>query len=88
MNVELITRDDLNQFKDELVQELKAIVGQPRPAKEWLRSAEVRKLLNISAGTLQSLRVKGVIPFRKVGGILYYQYTELHKALENGRTAR
>lgn len=85
MNVELITREDLQQFKKELVQELREVIGQPQQVKQWLKSSEVRKLLAISAGTLQNLRIKGIIPFRKIGGILYYRYEELLKAFDNGR---
>lgn len=87
MNVELITREDLHQFRKELVQELREVIGQPQQVKQWLKSSEVRKLLNISAGTLQNLRIKGIIPFRKIGGTLYYRYEELLKALDNGRIA-
>lgn len=87
LNVELITREDLHQFRKELVQELREVIGQPQQVKQWLKSSEVRKLLNISAGTLQNLRIKGIIPFRKIGGTLYYRYEELLKALDNGRIA-
>lgn len=85
MNVELITRDDLKQFKSELILEIKQIF-KPETAhsKQWLRSAEVRKLLKISAGTLQNLRINGTLPFRKMGSIIYYAYNDILRALEEG----
>lgn len=85
MNVELITRDDLKQFKSELILELKQIF-KPETAhgKQWLRSAEVRKLLKISAGTLQNLRINGTLPFRKIGSIMYYAYNDIVNLLEEG----
>lgn len=85
MNVELITRDDLKQFKSELILELKQIF-KPETAhtKQWLRSAEVRKLLKISAGTLQNLRINGTLPFRKIGSIMYYSYNDIVRVMEEG----
>lgn len=83
MNVELITKDDLKQFKSELILELKQIF-KPETAhtKQWLRSAEVRKLLQISAGTLQNLRINGTLPFRKIGSIMYYAYNDIISVME------
>jgi hypothetical protein len=85
MNVELITRDDLKQFKSELIVELKQIF-KPETAhsKQWLRIAEVRKLLKISAGTLQNLRINGTLPFMKMGSIMYYAYNDIVNVLEEG----
>jgi hypothetical protein len=83
MNVELITREDLQQFKTELIQELKQVFNQPATqAKQWLKSIEVRKLLNISPGTLQNLRINGTLRFTKIGGIMYYKAQDITKLLE------
>jgi hypothetical protein len=83
--LDLITKQDLEQFKTELFEELKKIdlssIGQS-VNKQWLKSAEVRKLLNISAGTLQNLRVNGTITYTKVGSLLYYKQEDLLKLLE------
>lgn len=85
MNVELITKEDLKQFKCELILELKQIL-KPETAhtKQWLRSSEVRKLLKISAGTLQNLRINGTLPFRKIGSIMYYAYDDIVRVMEEG----
>jgi len=85
--LDLITKEDLALFKSELFSELKKLnltgtkdISQNR----WLRSVQVRELLHISPGTLQSLRIKGTIPFRKIGGIHYYSYADLERLLEKG----
>lgn len=52
--------------------------------KKWLKSIEVRKLLNISPGTLQNLRINGTLRFTKIGGMLYYKLEDIHKLLEGG----
>jgi len=51
--------------------------------REWLKSSEVRKLLKVSAGTLQNLRINGTLPYRKIGGSMYYRIEDLKK-LMNG----
>jgi hypothetical protein len=52
--IELITRDDLKQFKSELLDEIKKIMKPGSgESKQWLKSVEVRKMLSISPGTLQ-----------------------------------
>ena len=83
MNVELITREDLRDFKNELLKELKQIMqpGQGQ-SKKWLKSSEVRKMLNISPGTLQNLRINGTLRFTKIGSIMYYKLEDLNKVLE------
>ena len=87
MNVELITREDLREFKNELLNEIKQIMqpGQGQ-SKKWLKSSEVRKMLNISPGTLQNLRINGTLRFTKIGSIMYYKLEDINKVLEgNGR---
>ena len=87
MKVELITKDDLENFKKELFEEIRRnrfyFRKTDQPQKEWIKSYEVRKLLGISAGTLQSLRLNGTIPYTKVGGLMYYRYDDIQK-LMNG----
>lgn len=83
MNVELITREDLKQFKNEMLTEIKQLLkpGQAQ-SKQWLKSYEVRKLLNISPGTLQNLRLNGTLRYTKIGGLLYYKLEDIEKLLE------
>ena len=86
MQVEILTKDDLKQFKAELVQELKnAFNGNAKPQnKEWLKSNDVRKLLGISPGTLQNLRINGTLTYSKIGDMMYYGYQNIMKLLEKG----
>lgn len=86
MAAEIITTDDLHTFKIELLDEFKKLLetaGSKQP-KKWLRSSEVRKLLGISPGTLQNLRVN-TIPYTKIGGIIYYSYDDIKQLLETNK---
>lgn len=84
--IELITKEDLRAFKSELLEEIRAIIQPGKgQSKQWLKSNEVRKLLNISPGTLQNLRINGTLKYTKIGGIMYYKIEDLNKILEGGQ---
>jgi len=82
---QLLTVGDLEIFRTELIHEisdlLKNAVGSP--AKKWLKSTEVKKLLGISTGTLQNLRMNGSLSYSKVGGIIFYDHNEITKLLKD-----
>jgi hypothetical protein len=83
VNVELITKADLEQFKKELFDELKQNgKGTTPESQKWLKSYQVKNLLKISSNTLQNLRDNGTIRFTKIGGILYYKQEDILKVLE------
>jgi hypothetical protein len=85
MTYEIITQEDLQKFRLQLLEDLTRIMSgaaQPQSNKGWLRSSEVRKMLGISHGTLQNLRIKNILPHRKIGGLMYYKYQDILKLLE------
>ena len=87
MTYEIITHEDLQKFRLQLLEDLSRMLSgavQPQLNKEWLRSSEVRKILGISHGTLQNLRVKNILPHKKVGGLMYYRYRDIVRLLEGG----
>mgnify|MGYP000110694634 FL=1 len=86
MAIEVITREDLNEFRTLLLSDLSSMFNsKPQQQKQWLKSNEVRKLLNISSGTLQNLRVNGTLTYTKIGGILYYSSNDLEKVIETNK---
>jgi len=89
MKVEFITKEDLEQFRLDLLRDLKQVVApQNNQSSQWLRSAEVRKLLKISPGTLQTLRISGQLPFAKVGSIHYYKQQDIQDLLKGGNDGK
>jgi len=81
MNIDLITREDLKLLKSELITELKEVLQPQAYTKTWLKSADVRKILSISPGTLQNLRINGTLDYRKVGGTMYYKTEDINRML-------
>ncbi len=82
--IEIISKEDLQQFKHELMEEIRSIIKpEQSEKKQWLRSKDVRKMLKISPGTLQTLRINGMLPFTKVGSIMFYKHEDIVRLLDN-----
>jgi hypothetical protein len=85
MNLEILTRDDIKNFKTEIIEEIRRMIQPQTESKEWLKSSDVMKLLNCSPGTLQNLRINGTLPFSKMGGTIYYAYSDVMKVLSTNK---
>ena len=86
MGPEIITKIDLQQFRIQLLNDLRQILEStpPKLTKPWLKNSEVRKLLNISSNTVQRLRIAGKLRSCKVGGIHFYRYEDIEELLNSG----
>lgn len=87
MIANLITIEDLDQFRVLLLDEIKKLYFQkhPQATRKWLKSHEVRRILAISPGSLQNMRVNGQLPFTKIGGIIYYDAEDIDRMLTNNK---
>ena len=81
--MELATRDDLMQWKNEVLQEVSDLIkGQIPPPEKWVKSQRAREILACSPGTLQNLRQSGKLVFSKMGGTLYYDMESITRTLD------
>jgi len=85
MNVELVTKSDLESLKDALMKEIKSIIGLKPEQKKWLKTSEVRDILGCSPGTLQNLRINGTLEYTKIGGTIYYSTESVNLIFEKNR---
>jgi predicted DNA-binding transcriptional regulator AlpA len=88
MATTVLTAEDLQEFKIELLQEIKTLLKSQKESnleRKWLKSSEVRKLLGISAGTIQNMRINGTLPYSKMGGVILYDHEEILKILQSNR---
>jgi hypothetical protein len=88
MPSEIVTTDHLREFKIEWMFELRKMLKEAHSPseKKWLKSCEVKKMLGISTGTLQNLRINGTLPFTKVRGTLFYDFEDIRKLMEANKT--
>lgn len=83
MLIEILTKEDLENFRKVLIKDLvEALDKKPLTTQKLLKSFEVRKLLNISPGTLQALRDKKILNYSKIGNIHYYSHQDIEEVLK------
>ena len=87
MEIEIITKHDLEDFRQRLMRDLATFMRSQgnEHEKEYLRTKEARKMLgSISNGTLQNIRVKGLLKPSKIEGVYYYKLCEIKALLNEG----
>jgi len=82
---QLLTVQDLIEFKEQLILDIKKLLKENagQPSHKWLKAFEVMELLRLSESKLQYLRDKGVIPYKKLGGVTYYNYDEILELMKS-----
>lgn len=74
----LITLKDLLKIKEEIIAEVKKYV-KIDDGDKWIKTKELRKILDLSGGTLQYLRNNNKITFSRVGRTIYYLKSDVDK---------
>lgn len=84
MAIQIITPEDLEHFRLQLLTELRdLLINSRNPVNnKYLKSREVLKYLNVSPGTLQNLRITGKLNPTKIGGTMYYSMEEIQSLLQ------
>lgn len=89
MATQIITLEDLESFRLTLVENIRDLLSENQPVGEiqveeniWLKSHQVQRMLGISPGTLQNLRINGTLPYSKIGGVIFYDRREILKVME------
>ena len=78
-----INKDDLRQFGLLLLDQFKQIIKNNQNKNdddlnpEWIKSRVVKKLMDMSAASLQNLRITGKVRFKKILGSYYYNKSDL-----------
>ncbi len=86
-----VTKEDLRQFGMLLIDTIRKIIEGSKPEDkdhievEWLKARVVRKMLDISPGSLQNLRITGKVRFKKVLGSYYYNRHDLMYLFNEGK---
>jgi hypothetical protein len=81
MQIEIITKQDLVNLKQELILEFKKILNLDSQKIRYVKSKELLAMLKISNTKLYELRNKGLIPYKKLGGTYLYSMEEVQKSL-------
>jgi excisionase family DNA binding protein len=82
MTIDIVTKQDLHDFKSEILAEIHKLANNQPKTRKWLKSPEVKEILGCSDSTLQNLRHNGTLEFARVGGTVYYPYDAIMKLFE------
>jgi hypothetical protein len=87
MAIDIVTKDDLIEFRSSLLKELTELIGtkKPKEEREWLKTYEIRARIDISKSTLHQLRINGSLAYTRVGHCIYYKYSDLTSLLEKNK---
>ncbi|MBK8518782.1 MAG: helix-turn-helix domain-containing protein [Saprospiraceae bacterium] len=90
MPANILTTDDLREFKVELFDEIKALISHSSSSlspesKRFLKTTEVMELLDMSPSSLQNLRNARVIPFSKINGTIFYDWNDIVQLMEKNK---
>ncbi|SOD19775.1 helix-turn-helix domain-containing protein [Pedobacter xixiisoli] len=80
---DIATKADIEELMN-AVQQLKTLIIAPKLEQKYLRSSDVKKLLNISDSSLQRLRISNTLPSKKINGTWFYKYEDVVKMMEGG----
>ncbi len=91
MKVELVTKEDLQAFRLELIGDIKGLLtaqNLTRNSSNQLvngyKTKDVRKILGCSVNKLVSIRVARKLRWKKIGGTVYYNREDVRRLLEDG----
>jgi len=80
----VVTENDLKHFRLQLLNDIRQIVDEKLNTmasplmSDWIKAGRARKLLDMSPGSLQNLRISGKIRFKKVRGSYYYNLKDIN----------
>jgi hypothetical protein len=80
MPANIITTDDLREFKTELIEQIKNIISTPHGPtnqKRFLKTSELQEALGLSPSTIHQLRIMRILPFTKINGVIFYDWEDI-----------
>ena len=78
---EIATKADIQEILI-AIQKLQLSCNVNKVEQKFLRSADVRKMLNISDSTLQRLRISGSLKAKKVNGTWFYKFEDIQNIMD------
>jgi hypothetical protein len=79
---EIATKADIEEVI-KAIERLQNYLTTSPAEQEFLRSADVKKMLRISDGTLRRLRISGALDAKKLNGTWFYKLSNIKKLMKN-----
>jgi hypothetical protein len=89
MGVDIVTKDDLQSFRIQLLKDIgmlleTQVMERSKLVVEGYKTKDVRRILGCSVNKLVSLRISRKIRWKKVGGTIYYNREDVRRLVEEG----
>lgn len=88
MGIDIVTKDDLYVFRNNLLADLKAVISEAvqkiPESPEGYKTKHVRAILGCSVNKLVALRIARKLRWKKVGGTIYYNKDDVKKLVQDG----
>lgn len=87
--MEPVTKEDLRQCSLFVLDKIRMLLEESTFKKsdsinpQWIKTKTVRQMLDLSAGSVQNLRIGGRVRFKKVMGSYYYNRDDLQKLFDD-----
>ena len=85
MRVNLVDEEQLINLITELKDFIKKELANSNKTKRWLRTKETLEYLGISASQLESLKARNLLPYTKLGGVVYYDIEDIDRIMEENK---
>jgi len=77
---ELLIKRDLFESEERLIRKIKSELNRIDKPKRFIRTKELRmRLGGISDSQVYNLRIKGLLPYTKFGGMYLYDWEKIQK---------
>ena len=79
--MEIVTKEDLNKFSEEIKKQLEElrVLLESRNEKKILKNKELKEYLGCSYSTIDKMRQNNTLPYKKVLGNYYYSVEEVNR---------
>lgn len=79
---EIVTKEDIQEIL-KAIEHLEYLIITNKNEQLYFRSADVKKLLHISDGTLQRLRITKTLIGKKINGTWFYKKEDIDNMLKD-----
>jgi hypothetical protein len=78
-----VTKEDLQQWEKDVLQKVFDIIRVNNTDQEdWVKTNQAMKILGCSRGKIYSLREKGILKYKKLGGTYYYDMSSILDSIQ------
>lgn len=82
MKIDIVTKEELAELKAIMLKVLGLLEARKEENYDWTDSKGMQEMLDCSEGTLHTYRNKGLLPYAKHGGKIYYSKKEVNEILK------